>query len=625
MRSGGLLVLCMAALGWLMMTWLGIYFAYCPIRLLFPAVSMLAVYCYMVCPTAIRAAVSGALLGGPGVWWNLDSGVVALGSWACVLAVKSLSEQLRRTAPARRTWRHVGISIAAAAVGFAAIYFALSVNAGRCINLRLLTRFQEVFYISGFCMLPMPLAPHLWEVIAGIYLAGLIYGLSGVIRAGQLAPGTAMILHLSVLGVGLFAYYQGRSHDYNLVHACWPAVCLAFLFADRLLAAVRLGLLPRVFAMGALPAALLGGACFVCSWEHMPPVIALHWSWLREGLSRDPRPTLVTDAAEYIARCVREPNPPGGIRSKGDMSCAILSPNQATYFAMLGMRSALHGPSLYEIFLRRDFDALDEQLCSRKIRQVFVEDRFPEGGGAVAGTPALIPLEPDFLAHLLGWYQIAGQNPSGNVLRLEPRATLDKDPEKTFAREYGEQARLSRGTFDGQHAVAFAPSGVLLDTRGACVSFLYQWSCPFQGDFTLEIVFRPGARQPDGACLVSNRFESGFEGFAVRRSGDDANTFVLEVGDGRGFVQSAPFTAAPDGESYLALIRRGGQASIFIDGRVLSVPSGHFSSVTPLTFGNSRYAAHPFQGQILEVQWSPIGLATEELERTWRGIAPASN
>ena len=27
MRSGGLLVLCMAALGWLMMTWLGIYFA----------------------------------------------------------------------------------------------------------------------------------------------------------------------------------------------------------------------------------------------------------------------------------------------------------------------------------------------------------------------------------------------------------------------------------------------------------------------------------------------------------------------------------------------------------------------------------------------------------------------
>jgi Concanavalin A-like lectin/glucanases superfamily len=624
MRSAGLLVLCMAALGWLMVTWLGIYFAYYPIRLLFPAVSVLAVYCYMVRPTAARAAGFGALLGGPGVWWNLDSGVVALGSWVCVLAIEALSEQLRGTPTARTAWRRAGIGVGAAALGFAAIYLALSADAWRFLNLRQLVRFQEVFYISGFCMLPMPLAPHLWEVIAGIYLAGLIYGLSGAIRAGRLAPGAGMILHLSVLGTGLFAYYQGRSHDYNLVHACWPAVCLAFLFADRLLAAARLGLLPRVFAAGALPAALLGGACLVCSWEHVPSVIALHWSWLREGFSRNPPSSLVTDAAQYIASAMGEPNAPGGHRSKGDSNCAILSPNQATYFAMLGMRSALQGPSIYETFLKRDFDDLDGQLRSRRIRHLFVEDRFPEGGGTVAGTEALIPLEPDFMKHILGWYQILGQNAYGNVLHLGPRATLDQDPETTFAREFAEQARLSRGAMDAKHAVAFAPAGVLLDTRGECVSFLYQWDCRFQGDFTLEIVFRPRPSQPDGACLVSNRSETGLQGFAVRRIGGEPDAFVLELGDGSGLVQSDPFTAAPDRDNYLALVRRGGQASVFINGRALAAPTGNFSNGAPLTFGNSKYAAHPFQGQILEVQWSPKGLAAEELDRTWRGIAPAS-
>jgi hypothetical protein len=619
MRNGPLLVLCMAALGWLTMTWLGIYYAYYPIRLLFPAGSVLAVYAYWSRPAANRAVVVGALLGGVGVWWNVDSGVVAMGSWICVLAVKGWSETLGRSPAGRRTWRHLAISAGAAIIGFAVIYLVFSVEAWRFLDITLLARYQAVFYLAGFGKLPMPLSPHLWQVIIGIYLAGLIFGLSSAVRARQLTAAAGTILHLSVLGVGLFSYYQGRSHDYNLVHVSWPAVCLVFLFADRLLAAARAGILPRIFAACALPAASLGAFCLVCLWTFTPSATGLYWNWLREGFSRNPPSSFVTDAAKYIARTVSEPNAHGENRPNRDASCAIFSPFQATYFAALGMRSTLKGPSLLETLLRRDLDSVEEQLRSRTIRHVFIEDRYIAG----IGSP-LSPLGADFRTNLLGWYRVVGRNPAGNLLALEPRAVLDQDPYKTFAREFGEQARLI-GAAGGRHAVAFAPSGVLLDSVGGCVSFPYDWwTCAFDGDFTLEVVFRPAAQQANGACLVSNRAETGSEGFAVMQRGEAPNAFVLQAGDGRGLLESAPFTVLPDADNYLAVVCKSGKAFVSINGRKLAAPAAHFASATPVTFGNSKDAAHPFQGQILETQWNPVALATEELEQTWRRLSPGS-
>jgi hypothetical protein len=39
---------------------------------------------------------------------------------------------------------------------------------------------------------------------------------------------------LSVLGLGLFSYYQGRSHDHNLPSVWWPAFILLTIFVDMI-------------------------------------------------------------------------------------------------------------------------------------------------------------------------------------------------------------------------------------------------------------------------------------------------------------------------------------------------------------------------------------------------------
>jgi hypothetical protein len=44
-----------------------------------------------------------------------------------------------------------------------------------------------------------------------------------------------MVFLVSILGTGLFVYYQGRSHEYNLPTTFWTAFFLLSLFADSLI------------------------------------------------------------------------------------------------------------------------------------------------------------------------------------------------------------------------------------------------------------------------------------------------------------------------------------------------------------------------------------------------------
>ena len=46
---------------------------------------------------------------------------------------------------------------------------------------------------------------------------------------------STLYFFLSILGIGLFSYYQGRSHDLVLIPVSYPSIILAGMYADRLL------------------------------------------------------------------------------------------------------------------------------------------------------------------------------------------------------------------------------------------------------------------------------------------------------------------------------------------------------------------------------------------------------
>jgi len=60
-------------------------------------------------------------------------------------------------------------------------------------------------------------------------------GAFSVARDRQQDLKLASVFAISVVGIGVFIYYQGRSHNYNLIAISWPAYLLLALFTDRIL------------------------------------------------------------------------------------------------------------------------------------------------------------------------------------------------------------------------------------------------------------------------------------------------------------------------------------------------------------------------------------------------------
>jgi hypothetical protein len=70
--------------------------------------------------------------------------------------------------------------------------------------------------------------------VALVYLCGLVYSISLAIH-GKLSLKGAVSFFLSILGVGLFSYYQGRSASTNLAFVAYPAIILLVMYADFLI------------------------------------------------------------------------------------------------------------------------------------------------------------------------------------------------------------------------------------------------------------------------------------------------------------------------------------------------------------------------------------------------------
>lgn len=214
------------------------YFQYCPIRVIQPLLTLwlLAVYyrrrwkplLYLL-PVQVSLAV----------FWNLDTGLVAL--LACLLSLSydtMLSvgpDRPRRLIVALlKRWGIAGL-ILGGILGAGVLYLYL--RSGRMPDFASISQYQRLFYLSGFFMLPMPVFG-LWNLVALIYATGLLYACAAFFNRHD-SYSARMILSLSVMGIGLFAYYQGRSHPGCLAACSYPAILLTAVFCDRLISRSR--------------------------------------------------------------------------------------------------------------------------------------------------------------------------------------------------------------------------------------------------------------------------------------------------------------------------------------------------------------------------------------------------
>ncbi len=205
------------------------YFQYYPVRVVFPALVVFLVHRTLRSGAAgwYYASLAAAALA---VLWNADTGLVVFAAWTATLTFHAVCAREFREA-----FRHFLRASGAVALACASCAVYLRLRYGSWPDLGEQFSYQDLFYNCGHMMEPMPLA-HPWTIVLLVYAAGLLCAVWALVER-KASVRTSMVFFLSVMGAGLFSYYQGRSVDSNLLP--YPAVLITIIFADTLARRVR--------------------------------------------------------------------------------------------------------------------------------------------------------------------------------------------------------------------------------------------------------------------------------------------------------------------------------------------------------------------------------------------------
>lgn len=377
----------------------GQYFQYMPVRLLFPAASLLLLSVWQRRGNAWLAFALGGVLA-LGVFWNLDSGIVVAVGFAAFI----LFSQYPQRRPLGARLRHLvmyAVGATAANLGFV-VY--LQLKAGMAIDPGALVYFQHAFAAEGFAMLPMPQPLSYWTAAVAVYATTL------VLFAREVGYGTAdaeleRAAYLALIGAGLFAYFVGRSHLYVLMLCCWPAVVLLFFLLARVTSVpTSLDRWSRP-AHRILPGLATGAALFVlATW--MPDLAArTRLGWHTVGTST--LPSSIHDDADFIRT-----------HSAAGAPVAVLANHQASLLAEAGRRSAVPGPGIAESLLRADADHTIAFLLDAGPRDLFVQAALLE---ATTQGPGFEPWIKFGFPRLQSAYEAQKVGPGGRLLHLTRR------------------------------------------------------------------------------------------------------------------------------------------------------------------------------------------------------------
>jgi hypothetical protein len=226
------------------------YFQYNPHRLFFPAVFILLFWNYICEKKKNRRKVLyllTSLFSALSILWNPDTGLVVLATWLiCLVYTEMLLIKKHKISEVIvNSIKHsaiVSIAIILTFMGFSLITYYSS---GAWPELSDLLAYPKLYSEVGFHLLTIEQIIHPWNLFVIVYVTGVFIGARNFLESSHLVtpPPTlregeketnTLILAISILGIGLFYYYIGRSYDTNLIGPSWPVFLLLAIYTDRL-------------------------------------------------------------------------------------------------------------------------------------------------------------------------------------------------------------------------------------------------------------------------------------------------------------------------------------------------------------------------------------------------------
>jgi len=210
-------------------------FSYYPIRYIIPSTLLVLAHLYFKRPSLKRyfficIVMSFAIL------WNPEMGLVSYIAWF-VANIYFDFYNSSGVVNKKKILLHIVSGIGSVAVVFLFYECIIYLFYGRAPDLGLLFSTILVFGKLGFGLLPMSLV-HPWNLMALILMTGFIYPAIQLYKK-EVTTKAAIILLVSMVGLGYFVYFEGRSHNYNFSISSGFCFILLTLFGDELWGIVK--------------------------------------------------------------------------------------------------------------------------------------------------------------------------------------------------------------------------------------------------------------------------------------------------------------------------------------------------------------------------------------------------
>lgn len=211
--------------------WLTIFdcvFALYPIRYIAPSLTVFLAARYFFRPSRVQYYVTFFVVAAL-VLWNPEIGLVCFLSWTAAVCYRDFFGQGGQL-QLSKVGGHCAVAVTALTSVFLAYMALVRLCYGAWPDMWLMFATARYFGVFGVGCLPMRLL-HPWNLSAFVLLLGFVYSISAWVRK-KVTVRSTIILLVSMIGVGYFVYYQGRSHNSNFALSSAFSWILLVILAD---------------------------------------------------------------------------------------------------------------------------------------------------------------------------------------------------------------------------------------------------------------------------------------------------------------------------------------------------------------------------------------------------------
>jgi len=341
-----------------------VYFQYFPIRVIFPALLLFISVFYLKSNSKKIYYLSFPLFL-TGILWNTETGIVVLISWMLLLFFLELAKPNSLKIKSINILRHALLLFVFLLIITLLLFLWLYAKSGHFPDFSMVFNYQNLFYFLGYNANKATLI-HEWNIVILIYIYGLAVSIKSLFDKKQDSYYSIVFL-LSILGLGLFSYYQALFHKTILCFASYPAILLLVIFTDRIYNNIVLKktnyyniatFLVLVFFLGT-------GIFSMVNYEK------IFMGWTVAGFKSFNNQDPVSDISQNIALIKKHTN-------KGEKILIFSTRYDGLYFGETQTVSALNTPGYSEMFLKEDYDKIVNKIINNDSTKIFVDMICPE-------------------------------------------------------------------------------------------------------------------------------------------------------------------------------------------------------------------------------------------------------